>query len=79
MWGVMKSMRSIRGLWLNVNNCLYEGVIIVTTALYGAEAFSMRSADRRKMNVLEMKCSRSLVGVSQMGRGEMKRCAGELE
>ena len=24
-----------------------------------------RSADRRKVNVLEMKCSRSLVGVSE--------------
>ena len=28
----------------------------------------MRSAKRRKVNVLEMKCLRSLVGVSRMGR-----------
>ena len=28
----------------------------------------MRSAERRKVNVLEMKCLRSLVGVSQMDR-----------
>ena len=28
----------------------------------------MRSAKRRKVNVLEMKCVRSLVGVSQMDR-----------
>ena len=28
----------------------------------------MRSADRRKVNVLEMKCLRSLVGVSRMDR-----------
>ena len=28
----------------------------------------MRSAERRKVNVLEMKCVRSLVGVSQMDR-----------
>ena len=28
----------------------------------------MRSAERRKMNVLEMKCVRSLVGVSRMDR-----------
>ena len=34
----------------------------------------MRSAERRKVNVLEMKCLRSLVGVSRM-----KRCVGELE
>ena len=36
-------------------------------ALYGAEAWGMRSAERRKVNVLEMKCLRSLVGVSRMG------------
>ena len=34
---------------------LYEGVI-VPTALYGAEAWGMRSAERRKVNVLKMKC-----------------------
>ena len=28
----------------------------------------MRSAERRKVNVLEMKCLRSLVGVSRMDR-----------
>ena len=28
----------------------------------------MRSAERRKVNVLEMKCFRSLVGVSRMDR-----------
>ena len=36
----------------------------------------MRSAERRKENVLEMKCLRSLVGVLELG---MKRCVGELE
>ena len=29
--------------------CLYEGVI-APTALYGAEAWGMRSAERRKVN-----------------------------
>ena len=28
----------------------------------------MRSAERRKVNVLQMKCLRSLVGVSRMDR-----------
>ena len=28
----------------------------------------MKSSERRKVNVLEMKCLRSLVGVSRMGR-----------
>ena len=34
--------------------CLYD-VIIVATALYEGEACGMRSAERRKVNVLEMK------------------------
>ena len=37
----------------------------------------MRSAERRKVNVLEMKCLRSLVGVSLIELG-MMRCVGEL-
>ena len=53
--------------------------LIVPTALYGAEAWGMRSAERRKVNVLEMKCLRSLGGVSRMDRVGMKRCVGELE
>ena len=39
----------------------------------------MRSAERRKVNVLEMKCLRSLVGVSRMDRvrsEEISRRAG---
>ena len=52
---------------LKAKKCLYEGVI-VPTALYAAEAWGMRSAERRKVNVLEMKCLRSLVRVSLMDR-----------
>ena len=52
---------------IKAKKCLYEGVI-VPTALYGAEAWGMRSAERRKVNVLEMKCFRSLFLVSRMDR-----------
>ena len=44
---------------------MYDGVV-VPTALHGAEAWGMRSAERRKVNALEMKFLRSLVGVSRM-------------
>ena len=57
---------------------LYEGVI-VPTALYGAEAWGMRSAERRKMNVLEMTCWRSLVAVLRRDRvrnEEVRKRAG---
>ena len=63
--GVLKSVLSNRGLGIKAKKCLYEGVI-VPTVLYGAVAWGMRSAERRKVNVLEMKCLRSLVGVSRM-------------
>ena len=66
-WGALKRVLSNRGLGIKAKKCLYEGVII-PTALYGAEAWGMRSAERRKVNVLEMKCLRSLVGVARMDR-----------
>ena len=52
-WGALKSVLSNRGLGIKAKKCLYEGVI-VPTALYGAEAWGMKSAERRKVNVLEM-------------------------
>ena len=58
-WGVLKSVPSNKGLGIKDKMCLYE-IEIVPTALHGAEADSMRSAERRKVNVLEMKCLREL-------------------
>ena len=77
-WEALKCVLSNRGLGIKAKKCLYEGVII-PTALYGAEAWGMRSAERRKVNVFEMKCLRSLVGVSRMDRvrnEEVRRRAG---
>ena len=42
--------------------------VIIPTALHRAEARGMRSAERRKVNILDMKCLRSLVGLSRMDR-----------
>ena len=66
-WGALKSVLSNRGLGIKAKKYLHEGVI-VPTALYGAEAWDMRSAEKRKVNVLEMKCLRSVVGVSRIDR-----------
>ena len=52
--GALKSVLSNRGLGIKAKKFLYGGVI-VPTALYGTEAWGMRSAERRKVNVLEMK------------------------
>ena len=77
-WGALKSVLSNRGLGIKAKKCLYERVI-VPTALDGAEAWGMRSAERRKVNVLEMKCLRSLVGVSRMDIVRNEEVVGELE
>ena len=77
-WGALKSVLSNRGLGIKAKTCLYEGVI-VPPALYGAEVWGIRSAGRRKVNVLEMKCLKSLVGDSRMDRvrnEEVRRRAG---
>ena len=63
-WGAFKSVLSNRGLGIKVKKC-HEGVI-VPTVLYAAEAWGMRSAVKKKVNVLEMKCLRNLVGVSRI-------------
>ena len=66
--GAMKSVLRNRGLSIKAKKCLYEGVIIVPTAMHEAEARGMRSAEKKKANVLEMKCLRSMVGVSRIYR-----------
>ena len=55
------------GLGIKAKKSLYEGEIL-PTALQGAEACGIISAERRNVNFLEMKCLRSLVGVSRMDR-----------
>ena len=75
---MLKSVLSNSELGIKAKMCLFERVIL-PTALYGAEAWGMRSAERRKVNVLEMKCLRNLVGVSRMDRvrnKEVRRTAG---
>ena len=52
---------------IKAKKCLFEGVII-PTVVHGADACVIRSAERRKVNVLEMNCLRSLVGVARMDR-----------
>ena len=59
-WRALKSVLKNRGLGIKAMKCLYEGVIVLM-ALYESEAWGMRSNERRKVNVLEMKCLRSLV------------------
>ena len=72
-WGALKSVLSNRGLnkGQEVSITLYEGVIIVPTALCGAVAWGMRSAERMEVNVLEMMDMMTCHEWIELG---MKRC-----
>ena len=65
--GAMKGVMNCRGLGMNVKKVLYEKVI-VPTVTYGSECWGMKVSERRKLNVFEMRCLRSMAGVSRMDR-----------
>ena len=69
----LESVLSNRVLEIKAKKCLYEGVI-VPTALYGAEAYGMRSAERRKVNVLVLKCEKFGYEYHEWIDLFMKRC-----
>ena len=64
--GGMKVL-SCREMGMNVKRRLYEGVA-VSTALYWAETWSMAIAEKKRMNVMQMRCLRNTSGVLQMDR-----------
>ncbi len=63
----MKRVYKCRSLGVTAKRRLYEGVL-VPTALYGTETWSRRAAERRRLNVMEMRCLRSMCGVKCMDR-----------
>ena len=65
--GAMQGVMKCRGLGMNVKKVLYEKVI-VPTVTYGSECWGMKVCERQKLNVFEMRCLRSMAGVSQMDR-----------
>ncbi len=42
--------------------------VMLPTALYGAETWIMRAAERRRLNVMEMRCLRNMCRVTCMDR-----------
>ena len=65
--GGMKRVMRNRYLGMDAKRRLYEGVI-VPTVLYGAETWNVRKEERNKLNVMEMRCLRSMLGVSRVDR-----------
>ena len=65
--GAVKGVMKNRGLGMGVKRVLYEKVI-VPTVTYGSELWGMKVSERRRLNVFEMKCLRSMAGVSRLDR-----------
>ena len=65
--GALKGVMNNRGLGMNVKKVLYEKVV-VPTVMYGSESCDMKVIERQKLNVFEMKCLRSMTGVSRLDR-----------
>ncbi len=63
--GGMKRVFKCKSLGMSAKRRLYEGVV-VPMALYGAETWNMGAAERKRLNVMERRCLRSLCGVTQM-------------
>ncbi len=59
-------MSKCRSLGMNAKRRLYEG-IVVPTALRGAETQNIGAAEKR-LNVMEIRCLRSICGVTGMDR-----------
>ena len=56
---------SFRAMGINVKRSLYEEVD-VPTPLYGAEAWSMAAAEKKRLNIMEIRCLRSMCGVTRV-------------
>ncbi len=60
-------MFKCKSLGMSAKRRLYEGVV-APTVLYGAETWNMGAAERKRLNVMETRCLRSMCGVTRMDR-----------
>jgi hypothetical protein len=63
--GVLRKMWKGEGLLIDAKRGMYEG-IVAPLLLYGSEVWETSAAERRRMEVMEMKCMRAMCGVSVM-------------
>ncbi len=61
--GGLKRVFKCKSLGMSAKRRLYEGVV-VPTALYGSETWNMGAVERKRLNVMEMRCLRSMCGVT---------------
>ena len=67
MFEAMKRLWIVRSVNFKAIRELYERVV-VPTVMYGSEAWGLRVEERRKLDVMEMRCLRSMCGVTRMDR-----------
>ena len=80
-WGALKGVTKCRSLGMSAKRKLYESVVIPAVT-YGAETWAMRMEERRSLNVLEMRCLRSMAGLTRRDRvrnEEVRRRTGVLK
>ena len=65
--GAVRSVLKSKTMSWGVKKTLYQQVI-VPMVTYGAETWRLREAERRRLNVFEMKCLRPIVGVKSWDR-----------
>ena len=65
--GALRRVWTNRKLGMDVKKVLYEG-IVVPTVLYGGETWGLKVTERKKLNVMEMNCLRSMCGVNRRDR-----------
>ena len=65
--GALKGVMKNRGLGMIVKKVLYEKVV-VPTVIYGSKSWGIKITERQKLYVFEMKCLRSMTGVSLLDR-----------
>ncbi len=65
--GGMKRVSKCKSLGMSAKRRLYEGAV-VPTALYGAQTWNMGAAERKRLNVMWMRCLKSMCGITRMDR-----------
>jgi hypothetical protein len=79
--GVLRKMCKGEGLSIDSERGMNEG-IVASTLLYGSEVWATSAAERRRMEVMEMKCMRAMSGVSIMyivrNEDVHRRCGSEV-
>ena len=76
--GVLNGLFKCRELRMEAKRGLYEGVV-VPTVMYGSEAWGLKMKERNTLNVFDMRCLRSMCGVTRVDRlrnEEVRRRAG---